>query len=252
MSRRGTRIFRSLLLVAASVSLMVPSEVLGQGGDGFLFKRPKVQLSIRGNYFLPRAGSQIFDDTREQLTVETSDFHTVGVGGEVAVRITERVDVAVDFGYGQSETFSEFRDFVGTDDPPIEQTTIFTRVPVTANVKLYLTDRGRSISRLAWIPTKVTPYVGAGVGFVWYEFTQTGEFVDFNNLDIFNDRFTSSGTAPTAQGFAGVDLSIGGNWVLTGEARYSVGNVEMDADFVGFDNIDVTGLQVTVGLGVRF
>ncbi|MFV2007223.1 MAG: outer membrane protein, partial [Longimicrobiales bacterium] len=142
--------------------------------------------------------------------------------------------------------------FVGTDDLPIFQTTEFTRVPVTANVKVYLADRGRSVSRFAWIPSKVAPYVGGGVGIVWYEFVQDGEFVDFNNLDIFSDRLSSSGTSATGQVFGGVDLSLGGIWVLTGEGRYSFGSVQMDEDFVGFDNIDLNGLQMTVGIGVRF
>ncbi|GMR13954.1 MAG: hypothetical protein BMS9Abin29_2180 [Gemmatimonadota bacterium] len=252
MSGRGTRVLWPLFTVAMSILVISPVQALAQGGDGFLFKRPSVQLSIRGNYFVPRAGSEIFNFTRDQLTVEKSDFNTAGIGGEIAVRASDRVDIALNFGYGRSEILSEFRDFVGTDDLPIFQTTDFTRVPVTASVKLYLVDRGRSVSRFAWIPTKVAPYVGGGAGFVWYEFVQDGEFVDFNNLDIFVDRLSSRGTSATGHVFGGVDLSLGGIWVLTSEARYSVGSVAMDEDFVGFDNIDLNGLQLTVGIGVRF
>ena len=255
MGQRGTRSAWPLFAVAMSVMMILPVEALAQGGDGFLFKRPSVQLSIRGGYFIPRAGSEIFDFTRDQLTVDKSDFNTVGVGAEIAVRASERVGVALNFGYGRSETLAEFRDWVeviGTDSLPILQTTEFTRVPVTANVKVYLTDRGRTVSRFAWIPSKVAPYVGGGVGIVWYEFVQDGEFVDFNNLDIFVDRISSSGTSATGHVFGGLDLSIGGIWVLTGEGRYSFGSVEMGEDFVGFDNIDLNGLQMTVGIGVRF
>ena len=252
MSRRGARSAWPLFAVAISVMMILPVEALAQGGDGFLFKRPSVQLSIRADYFIPRAGSEIFDFTRNQLTVDKSDFNTVGIGAEIAIRASERVDVALNFGYGRSETLSEFREFVGTDDLPILQTTEFTRVPVTANVKLYLVDRGRTVSRFAWIPTKVAPYVGGGAGIVWYEFAKDGEFVDFNDLDIFVDRISSSGTSATGNVFGGLDLSIGGNWVLTGEGRYSFGSVEMGEDFVGFDNIDLNGLQMTVGIGVRF
>lgn len=252
--RSGMRLpgARSLLTVALSTALLLPTRARAQGGDGFLFQRPSVQLSVRGSYFVPRANSEVFDFTRDQLTVDKSDFNTLGIGAEIAIRLSERTDVAVGFGYGQSETRSEFRDFIGTDDLPIEQTTTFARVPVTASVKYYLGDRGRSVSRLAWIPSKVTPYVGAGGGFVWYEFKQAGEFVDFNTFDIFNGHFRSDGVAPTVHGFVGADLSIGGNWVLTGEARYSFADVEMDRDFVDFDDIDLAGFQVTVGLGVRF
>ncbi len=219
MSRRGARSAWPLFAVATSVLMILPVEALAQGGDGFLFKRPSVQLSIRGDYFVPRAGSEIFDFTRAQLTVDKRDFNTAGIGAEIAIRASERVDVALNFGYGRSETLSEFRDWVGSDDLPILQTTEFTRVPVTASVKVYLVDRGRTVSRFAWIPTKVAPYVGGGVGIVWYEFVQDGEFVDFNDLDVFFDRLSSDGTAATGHVFGGLDLSIGGIWVLTGEAR---------------------------------
>ena len=253
MSQRGTRTFWTVLTVAMSVSMALPSGATAQdGGDGFLFKRPSVQFSIRGSYFVPRAGSEIYDFTRDQLTVDKRDFNLAGIGGEIAIRASERVDVAVNFGYGRSETLSEFRDFVGTDDLPILQTSELQRVPVTVGVKLYLADRGRTVSRFAWIPRKVAPYIGGGAGIVWYEFVQDGEFVDFDNFDIFADRFTSSGTAPTGHVFGGVDLSIGGPWVLTGEGRYSFASVEMDQDFVDFDDIDLSGFQLTVGLGVRF
>ena len=254
MSRRGARSAWQLFAVAMSVMMVLPVEALAQagGGDGFLFKRPSVQLSIRGDYFVPRAGSEIFDFTRAQLTVDKRDFNTAGIGAEIAIRASERVDVALNFGFGRSETLSEFREFVGTDDLPILQTTEFTRVPVTANVKVYLVDRGRTVSRFAWIPSKVAPYVGGGAGIVWYEFVQDGEFVDFTDETIFFDHLSSSGTSATGHVFGGLDLSIGGPWVLTGEGRYSFGSVEMGEDFVGFDNIDLNGLQLTVGIGVRF
>jgi len=252
MSQRGTRTFWSVVALAMSLSMILPSGALAQGGDGFLFKQPSVQLSVSGSYFVPRAGSEIFDFTRDQLTVDKSDFNLAGFGVELAIRASERVDVALNVGYGRGETLSEFRDFVGTDDLPILQTTEFTRVPATVGVKVYLADRGRSVSRFAWIPQKVAPYVGGGAGIVWYEFVQNGEFVDFDNFDIFQDVFTSSGTAATAHLFGGVDLSIGGPWVLTGEGRYSFGRVEMERDFVDFDDIDLNGFQLTVGIGVRF
>ena len=253
MSRRGARSAWPLFAVAISVMMILPVEALAQGGDGFLFKRPSVQLSIRGDYFVPRAGSEIFDFTRAQLTVDKRDFNTVGIGAEIAIRTSERVDVALSFGYGRSKTLSEFRDFIGTDDLPILQTTEFTRVPVTANVKVYLFDRGRTVSRFAWIPSKLVPYVGGGAGIVWYEFVQDGEFVDFDDLGIFFDHLSSSGTSATGHVFGGVDLSLGGPWVLTGEGRYSFGSAEMDRIFFEeFDNIDLNGLQLTVGIGVRF
>ncbi len=243
----------SALAIALCASFAVSGSARAQlQGDGFLFKRPSVTLGVRFGYALPRAGSEVFDLTREQLTVDKSDFNALSFGGEAAVRVTERFDIALDAGFEKSDTRSEFREYVDQNDLPIEQSTTFTRVPITLGAKAYLLDRGRRISRFAWIPRKVSPYVGGGGGLVTYKFEQAGDFVDFDTLEIFSDRFSSSGTSPLAYLAAGVDVSIGPRWLVTTEGRYNWASAGMDRDFVGFDNIDLSGLRAQVGVSIRF
>jgi hypothetical protein len=158
----------------------------------------------------------------------------------------------VDVSVAQTRSRSEFRDWVDTDDLPIEQKTEFQRVPLTFGVKAYLKDRGRSVGRFAWVPAQWAPYVGAGAGWVWYRFRQDGDFVDYDTLDIFTDTFTSRGRAPTLHLYGGADWSLGPNFFLTAEARYAWASADMGGDFVGFDPVDLSGLQATVGLSVRF
>lgn len=253
MTDQGRRQLTLSLAIALLAPLATADAARAQAqGDGFLFDQPSVTLGLRIGYALPRAGSEVFDFTRERLTVEKSDFNAFAFGGEVAIRAHERFDVALNGGFETSDTRSEFRDWVDQNDLPIEQSTSFTRVPVTAGLKAYLLDRGRRISRYAWIPRTVAPWVGAGGGLTWYEFEQTGDFVDFETLDIFFDEFRSSGAAPTAYVAGGVDVSLGPRWLLTSEARYSWASAEMDRDFVGFEDIDLAGLRAQVGIAVRF
>ena len=119
-------------------------------------------------------------------------------------------------------------------------------------MKAYLRDRGRSIGRFAWVPADWAPYVGAGAGWVWYRFRQDGDFVDFETLDIFPDTYTSKGRAPTLHLYGGADWSLGPSFFLTGEARYAWASADLSGDFVDFDPVDLSGLQATVGLSVRF
>jgi hypothetical protein len=221
-------------------------------GSGFMFKRPSVTLGVRLGYALPRAGSEIFDFTREQLTVDKNDFNALSFGGELAIRAIERLDVALNLGYEKSDTRSEFRDWVDDDDLPIEQDTRFTRIPLTLGVKAYPWERGRRISRLAWIPKRWAPYLGAGAGVVWYRFEQVGDFVDFETFEIFSSEFESQGSSALAYLSAGVDVSLGPRWLVTGETRYAWASADMDRDFVGFDNIDLAGFRMTAGFSVRF
>ncbi len=79
---------------------------------------------------------------------------------------------------------------------------------LSGSVKFAVTPRGREISSRAWIPAAVTPYVGAGGGMLQYEFLQFGDFIDVDspNSAIFTDTFRSSGWAPSAHVFGGVDV----------------------------------------------
>lgn len=243
----------ALMLAGGALAALLPGHLAAQEGADFLFRTPRVALSLRGGYSMPRAGSEVFDFTREELFIEKSDFAAPAFQGELAVRVTERVDVAAGVGWALSTTHSEYRDYVGTDDLPIQQTARFERMPLTLSVKGYLLPRGRSLGQFAWVPARWAPYVGAGAGAVRYEFERSGEFVNYQTLDIFNDNLLSEGWGPTAHVFGGIDLSLTRYIVLTGEGRYAWGSTELNPFvFEGFDNIDLGGLQATVGLSLRF
>lgn len=238
------------ILLAA---LVLPTPLRAQtGGDGFLFYEPRVSLVVRGGLGVPTTNSQVFSFVRDELTLGRSDFNAGTVGADLAVRVGPRVDIAVGVLYSGTRSRSEFRNWLDQNNLPIEQTTVFERMPVTASLRYYLTARGRRIGRLAWIPERLAPYVGLGAGAMWYRFRQTGDFVDFQTLNVFGDRYESSGWTLTAHGIAGTEISLGSRFYVTGEARYAWSRAEMGRDFVGFDRIDLSGAYATAGVAVRF
>ncbi len=226
-------------------------------GRDFLFSSPKATLTFKAGLNLPRAASgngeqSLWDLTREELTVENSDLAATFLSGEIAVRATERVDATISLGYSVSRTRSEFRDWVGTDDLPIEQVTEFSTTPFTLGAKAYLLDRGRLVGSLAWIPRAWNAYVGAAGGFVKYRFEQYGEFVDYETYDIFSDNFRSDGRAPTVHLLSGLEFGVTRNVLVNAEARYGFASAELDSDFVGFPDLDLAGFQVTGGISLRW
>jgi opacity protein-like surface antigen len=247
--------FRQYLLcltgVGAALAAVQPVQAQSSG-DGFLFREPVASLTLRGGFGHAGAASDLFSFTREQLTLGRGDFSGPALGADVAIRVAPRLDLAVGVGYSGARATSEFRDWVDDDDLPIEQVTTFERVPVTANVKAYLTPRGRSIGTLAWLPARAAPYVGAGGGAMWYRFQQQGDFVDFETLEIFSDELVTSGWAPTAQALAGLDFSLTPRIALTGEARYAWARAEPGDAFQNFDPIDLSGVSATLGVTFRF
>jgi len=161
------------------------------------------------------------------------------------------VDLSIDVGYSRSKHGSDFRHFEDNNHLPIEQTTTFERVPLMANVRLYLSPPGRSVGRLAWIPNKVVPFVGAGGGTMRYRFNQVGDFVDFNTSNVFPSEFNSEGWTPAWQGMGGVDVTITPLLALRGEGRYVWAKAPLSRDFSGFNRIDLSGVQGTLGLTFR-
>lgn len=245
-------LLRTLILLALSVPGLAPAAAAQSGGSGFLFGPPSATLVLRGGLAHASAGSDVFAFSREQLTLGSRDFDGFLLGAEAGYRLAPRVDLSVGAAYAGRVARSEMRDWVDQDDLPIEQTTRFQRVPLTAGVKAYPLARGRSVGRFVWIPARVAPFVGAGAGAMWYRFEQSGDFVDYETLEVFFDEFESSGWTPTAHALAGVDVSLTPRFGVVGEARYGWAESGLGRDFEGFDRIDLSGLSLSLGLLVRF
>ena len=246
-----SRVRAAILLLVVALPLL-PSRTSAQSsGQGFLFKKPAVQVGIQGGYTLARAGGPVLDFARNELTLNKRDFDASSWGFEVAVPASERVDVGFDVRFSRSEAGSQMRDWVDQDFLPIEQRTTFARVPFAINAKYYLRGRGRAISEFVWIPETLAPFIGAGGGLAWYRFEQVGDFKDVASSDILNLELESNGVTPTAHVFAGVDLSISPRFLWKLEGRYGFGSAETGSAF-GYESIDLSGFQGTIGLAIRF
>ena len=114
---------------------------------------------------------------------------------------------------------------------------------------------GRGVSRFAWIPARVTPYAGGGGGALWYELTQSGDFVDAlapPPQPVFSDVFQSKGWTPSAHAFGGVDIRFWRRWYMTFDGRYLWAAARLGRDFQGFDPIDLAGFRLSAGVNVLF
>ncbi|MGH7573153.1 MAG: hypothetical protein ACREMK_15125 [Gemmatimonadota bacterium] len=252
---RSSIVLRGILLSVAAPPLMAVAPAAAQ--DGFLFDRPSITLSGRGGYNRAAAGSDVYDFFVQQLTLERGDFSGAVVMGELAVTVKPRLDVVAGVGHASSTSPSESRTHVGTDGLPIAQTTTLRRTPVTASLKFYPLLRGRTVGSHAWIPARLTPFVGVGGGGLHYDLKQSGEFVDTARCDadgvceIFQSTLTSEGWTGTLHVMGGVDYWLTTRLGLSAEARYLWASAPLSASFVGFEDIDLSGLQGTVGLSVR-
>lgn len=216
----------------------------------FMLGRPRLSLGMRGEWLSPSAGSDIFDFVTEQLTLEKSSFNAPGFGMDMAFSLTDRIDVVTGFDVAESNSSSEYRDFIDNQSLPIQQTTSLQQATVFGSVKFALIPRGRSVSRFAWIPSTIVPYIGAGGGVINYDFTQNGDFVDFEDFHVFPESFQSSGWAPTVHVLGGADIQLYKRIFMSLEGRYQWADAALDTDFIDFEPIDLGGFRF--GAGVRF
>ena len=244
----ATRVVLGLAIATTTASSTLEAQ---RSGRGFLFAEPKGSVAVRGGYASATANSDLFSFTAEQLTLDRHDFSSPVVDVDIAVRLAARTDVVFAASYAGMNKGSEFRHLVDQSDNPILQTTTFQRVPLTLGVREYLTSRGRAIGSFAWIPARFVPYVGVGGGMMWYNFQQTGDFVDFDTNDIFNATLESSSWTPTANASAGAIFTVSPGLAVSVHGSYLWAKGKPSSDFSGFSQIDLSGLSATAGLLVR-
>jgi len=243
------------------ISLLAATPAAGQNrvppplprpSPDFLFGPPDGSVTVRGSWLFARAQSDWYDFVTDHLTLDAGDFNAPGIGLDVGVALTPRIDAQFGFDFSNARVASEYREFVDNNRLPITQQTRLREVNLSGNIKLALTERGREVSQFAWVPRKLVPYVGAGGGLLWFDVTQTGDFVDFVDLSIFTDVFRSRGWTPSAQVFGGADVRLFKRLYATVDGRYLWAAGDLEREWIDFDPIDLAGFRLSAGLNVLF
>lgn len=245
------RLVALILLCAFGGPFAAPAAA--QTSPDFLFGKPRGTVGVRGGLLFASADSDLFAFVQDQLTIDRKDFNAPAIGLDVDLAVTPRASAVIGFDFSKASQLSEYRRFA-ENGLPITQETTLREMNLSGSVKFALTPRGREISSRAWIPAAVTPYVGAGAGVLHYEFVQFGDFVDINTaaLDIFTATLRSSGWAPSAHVFGGVDVKVWKRLYMSGEGRYLFSRATPDRDFGSFDSIDLAGFKATAGVHYMF
>ena len=178
----------------------------------------------------------------EPLLFDVDDFGGATIGGEYLLGIGKYVEAGVGVGF-QQQTVSSIYEFVTRpDNSEIEQDLKLRIVPLTATLKFVPTGRD----------ARFQPYIGAGIAALFWNYSETGEFVDPVTSDIFRDSFSADGTDVAPVIFGGLRAPVGASMMLGGEVRFQKADTELPADdFLG-DRLDLGGLTFQANLTWRF
>jgi len=185
------------------------------------------------------------------LAFDMNDFRSFPVFAEWHIGFGDHVEIGVGGGYVNQTVHSVYRDMVnghGTDttadDTEIPQTLRLQNIPVSCVVRFL----GGKIGHFQ-------PYAGGGIVVSFFNYTESGEFVDTSDFTVFSDKFQVKDIAFGPVILGGVRCPLGGDvYALNFEGRYqwSVGNTGgAAAGFLG-DKIDLSGWALTSSFLIRF
>ena len=245
-ARRAPIALAALLLTAAPASAQVVHS-LHVGAGGF-FPRA-LDNRIEEDVLLRNFVGAPFDfdpNLSDALDFRMRDFRTGYFFGEWNVSLNERVEVGAGAGFLRATAPSRYLDVVDE----------VTRADVRQRLRLRIVPVSGVVRFLPFgTASTVQPYIGAGVSALLFRYREEGEFVDPFTAEIFEDRFTASGSALGTLVLGGVRIPIGGDvFGVTFEYRHQFGAGKTGGEDEGFlaDKIDLTGGQFTGGLLVRF
>jgi hypothetical protein len=179
----------------------------------------------------------------DSLIFDIDEFNGATFGAEWLYGVTDYLEVGAGINFYQNTVPSIYRGFVAPDGTELEQELKLRQIPIAATVRFLPIGRKAAVQ----------PYIGAGVGIINWRYTETGEFIDFNN-EIFRDSFEADGSEVGPVILGGVRLPVADVWLIGGEIRWHAAKGETGGIEEGFlgDTIDLGGWSANFAFHFRF
>ena len=227
------------LVLCAVLAPLAPAPALAQ--------QQTVNVTIGG--FVPRgedarvAGDVLVED-RTFLVFNVDEFKSATVGAEWLFPIGNFVEGGAGVSFTRRTVPTVYDCCVDNSGNEIEQELRLRRIPID------LTLRVLPLSNSS--PVQV--YFGGGISLIPWRYSETGDFIDFNNnRNVFRATYVGTGTASGGVALAGVRFQ--GNTASGGfEVKYhkASGTFESDDDEFAAPKIDLGGWTYQATIGVRF
>ncbi|MGB3863236.1 MAG: hypothetical protein WA915_14245, partial [Candidatus Aminicenantaceae bacterium] len=227
-------------------------------------------VTFKVGYFFPRANSDLWQLEFDQMTFEKGDYQNTTFCFTYEYFLSNQISLAVSLdGYSEKKAGS-YMDYYGfVDDevfyakdyqPGSAISHVFTVgiTPLQASVKL--TPFGRRAS--------IIPYLGGGVGVYIWTVRMQGDTIDFSfpeewwdpDLQEVKTRYYVDPTDIRVEskftigfhGFVGVMVPVANKISVEGEFKFNYASGNLDPHFQDFENFDLSGYQVTIGINYWF
>lgn len=255
---------RTVLLGLVAAALIAPisaeaqiTRVTGSGTRqaitvnlGAFFPAGEQEFDRNRNIELCEPNSRVDGDVlcanKESLLFDLNEFNGFIGGAEWSFALTDYFELGADISFYQKTAASEYRDFFDeTDGSVIAQDLKLRMMPITASVRFVPTGRN----------ARVQPYIGVGVSFINWHYSEIGEFIDFDEGGlVFPAEFEADGTEVAPVVLGGVRFLATDVFTLGGEVRWVKASGDTGGISQGFvgEKIDLGGWTTNFSLGFRF
>lgn len=192
-----------------------------------------------------RVDGDVVNENLPGFAIQVKDFNGATFGGEWLIAAGDYLEAGAGVGFYRRTVPSVYRDYQNTDGSEIEQDFKLRIVPITATLRFLPIGRDRAVE----------PYVGAGIGVFNWRYTETGEFIDFDEGGtIFRGRFIAKGNTVGPVVLGGVRAPIGDAFTIGVELRYqhAQGDIDRVESSIPADKIDLGGWNTSFTMHFRF
>lgn len=180
----------------------------------------------------------------DPLDFSIKDFNHVTFGAEWLYAVSDYLETGVGLDYYQSTVPSVYRDLENVNGGEIAQDLKLRIVPLTATIRFL--PLGRSAA--------VEPYIGGGVGFFNWRYSESGEFVDSSDDTIFRETYSADGTAVGPVILGGIRFPAGEAFTVGAEFRWQKAEGDTkpaESQLLG-NKIDLGGRSLNFTVHIRF
>jgi hypothetical protein len=190
-----------------------------------------------------RVEGDVLVENRTIYVFDFGDFTAPSFHAEWLVPIGDYFEAGAGIGFTSRGVPTIYDDFTRPDDTEIEQELKLRTVPMSATLRVLPLGRNRGVE----------PYIGGGLGFTNWRYSETGDFIDFTlpGRPIFRESYVASGTAIGPVAIFGLRVPAG-RVTFGGEIRYQKAEADLDEiDFLA-PKLDLGGFHYLGTIGIRF
>ncbi len=231
-------------------------------------------LTFKAGYFIPRLNGNFWDIEFDNMTFKKSSFQDASLGIHYEAFLGRSFSLTVGLDVFRKNKAALYKEWVafGLSDGDYAFPADEFRGGSELKHSVTLAAAPLQLS-LKWTPLgrrgNIVPYIGGGVQAMIWNIRMQGDMIDFGDEYIYEDPWGTALVYPVYsvyaeeseglgrvsfgwQAFGGVMIPIGPRMTVDLGAQYNSCRVEFTNAFQGFDDSDVGGVQIFVGINYWF